>query len=77
MDYRAAFATALERVRAEGRYRVFADLKRHRGEFPKATWTRGDGATAEGLYALFDRLGGGGKDFSAILELFRGKAPSA
>ena len=33
------------------------------------------GAQAEGLYALFDRLGGGGKDFSAILEMFRGKAP--
>jgi 3-hydroxyisobutyrate dehydrogenase len=31
------------------------------------------GATAEGLYALFDRLGYGGKDFSAILELFRGR----
>ena len=23
---------------------------------------------------LFDRLGGGGKDFSAILEMLRGKA---
>ena len=33
MDYRSAFATALEKVRSEGRYRVFADLKRHRGEF--------------------------------------------
>jgi 3-hydroxyisobutyrate dehydrogenase len=33
------------------------------------------GAQAEGLYALFDRLGGGGKDFSAILEMFRGNAP--
>ncbi len=33
------------------------------------------GATAEGLYALFDRLGGGGKDFSAILEMLRGNAP--
>jgi 3-hydroxyisobutyrate dehydrogenase len=35
------------------------------------------GAQAEGLYALFDRLGGGAKDFSAILELFRGHAPGA
>jgi 5-aminolevulinate synthase len=26
---------------------VFADLKRHRGEFPRATWTRGDGSESE------------------------------
>jgi 3-hydroxyisobutyrate dehydrogenase len=31
------------------------------------------GAQAEGLYALFDQLGYGGKDFSAILQLMRGK----
>ena len=47
MDYKAAFEDAVEQVRAEGRYRVFADLKRHRGEFPRATWTRADGATAD------------------------------
>src|SRR3712207_4335486 len=44
MDYRDAFRTALERVRAEGRCRVFADLKRHRGDFPRATWTKPDGS---------------------------------
>ena len=43
-DYATAFRGALDRVRDEGRYRVFADLKRHRGEFPRATWTRDDGA---------------------------------
>ncbi|MCA3720812.1 5-aminolevulinate synthase, partial [Phenylobacterium sp.] len=43
----AAFADALDKVRAEGRYRVFADLKRHRGRFPNATWTRPDGSTSE------------------------------
>ncbi len=47
MDYRSAFANALEKIRAEGRYRVFADLKRHRGDFPRATWTRSDGSQAE------------------------------
>jgi 5-aminolevulinate synthase len=43
VDYRAAFEGAVERVRAEGRYRVFADLKRACGDFPRATWTRPDG----------------------------------
>ena len=47
MDYRDAFRAALDKVRGEGRYRVFADLKRHRGSFPHATWTRPDGSTQE------------------------------
>ncbi|MGZ3376532.1 MAG: 5-aminolevulinate synthase, partial [Phenylobacterium sp.] len=47
MDYRAAFEAAIEKVQSEGRYRVFADLKRHRGQFPRATWTRDDGSASE------------------------------
>ena len=47
MDYRSAFEGALEKVRSEGRYRVFADLKRHRGAFPRATWTRADGSESD------------------------------
>ena len=31
------------------------------------------GAQAEAMYALFDRLGYGGKDFSAVLQLMRGR----
>src|ERR1700742_2727830 len=47
MDYRDAFRNALDQVHAEGRYRVFADLKRHRGEFPRAAWTREDGGQSD------------------------------
>jgi 5-aminolevulinate synthase len=43
MDYSQAFRDALDKIHAEGRYRVFADLKRHCGAFPRATWTRPDG----------------------------------
>jgi 5-aminolevulinate synthase len=60
MDYRAAFAASLDRVRSEGRYRVFADLKRHRGQFPKATWTREDGSSSEvTVWCSNDYLGQG------------------
>jgi 5-aminolevulinate synthase len=47
MYYTQAFRDALDKVHAEGRYRVFADLKRHRGDFPRATWTRPDGQEQE------------------------------
>jgi 5-aminolevulinate synthase len=47
MDYKAAIHQAVAEVREEGRYRVFADLKRHRGEFPLATWTLPSGQTRD------------------------------
>ncbi len=47
MDYKAAFAKAVDEVRAEGRYRVFADLKRRRGAFPLADWTTPAGERRE------------------------------
>jgi 5-aminolevulinate synthase len=43
MDYQAAFQDAVRRVKAEGRYRVFADLLRRKGEFPVARWRAEDG----------------------------------
>lgn len=43
-DYKAAFQNSVEQVRSEGRYRVFADLKRLRGRFPQAVRRREDGS---------------------------------
>ncbi len=43
-DYKAAFQSSVEQVRDEGRYRVFADLKRQRGRFPHAMRRRADGS---------------------------------
>jgi 5-aminolevulinate synthase len=47
MDYKAAIRSALDQVRQEGRYRVFADLRRHSGDFPLATWTTPSGETRD------------------------------
>ena len=59
-DYQTALRSALDQVHQEGRYRVFADLKRHRGAFPAATWTRGDGRESDvTVWCSNDYLGQG------------------
>ena len=45
MDYEKFFASKISDLKSEGRYRVFADLDRHAGVFPKATVHQADGTT--------------------------------
>ncbi len=45
MDYVKHFADRINELKAEGRYRVFAELSRHVGDFPNATrYPAGDGS---------------------------------
>ena len=46
MDYDQFFRQQIENLHREGRYRVFADIKRHAGDFPRAT-RRKDGVARE------------------------------
>ncbi len=59
MDYAKHFRAALDQVRSEGRYRVFADLKRHRGAFPQATRFAASGARPITVWCSNDYLGMG------------------
>ena len=61
--YAGGFATAM----------MLKDLKLAQDAAARNGATTPLGAQAEALYALFDRLGHGGRDFSAMLQLLRGK----
>jgi 5-aminolevulinate synthase len=59
MDYDAQFAGALARLRDEGRYRVFADIRRRRGAFPAAERFGADGTRDIKVWCSNDYLGMG------------------
>lgn len=61
--YEGGFLTAL----------MLKDLKLAQEAASKAGAATPMGAQAEALYALFDRMGYGGKDFSAVLQWLRGQ----
>ncbi|MGR3322981.1 MAG: 5-aminolevulinate synthase [Pseudooceanicola sp.] len=66
VDYEELFAGALDDLRRDGNYRVFADLERHRGRYPSAT-QRGAGPERDvTIWCSNDYLGMG--QHPAVLE---------
>jgi len=59
MNYDAYFTNALARLRDERRYRVFADLERLAGRFPRATWHSAEGPRDVIVWCSNDYLGMG------------------
>lgn len=57
MDYEKIFSEAIEAIQQEGRYRVFADIMRERGNFPRATrYNAGDNAKTITVWCSNDYL---------------------
>ncbi len=59
MNYTAIFETAVDALRSEKRYRVFADIERIAGRFPHAIWHAPEGSREIVVWCSNDYLGMG------------------
>ncbi len=59
MDFEKYFEKELDGLKASGNYRVFADLERHRGQFPKAKRYHDEGTSDVTVWCSNDYLGMG------------------
>ena len=59
MDYNRIFESAIERLHDEGRYRVFIDILRTRGQYPNARCFGGNGPKPITVWCSNDYLGMG------------------
>jgi hypothetical protein len=57
MGYERRFEDAIDRLKAEGRYRIFANLERDASRFPMAMWRpAGEEAHPREVTVVFERL---------------------
>jgi 5-aminolevulinate synthase len=59
LDYDSIFRAAVQRLHDEGRYRVFIDILRHKGQFPNARCFGGNGPKPITVWCSNDYLGMG------------------